>query len=125
MTVADPQVSGHGLRGSRFGPLVTELPCWSRGVSDFNGAAARCYPSGMNSGKYVLTQLLDWIHPQQFQRCVARYGGDAKVSQFSCWSQFVCLDFAQLTWRESLRDIEACLNLSAAIETVAIAWSSQ
>jgi hypothetical protein len=64
----------------------------------------------MNSGKYVLTQLLDWIHPQQFQRCVARYNGDAKVSQFSCWSQFVCLAFAQLTWRESLRDIEACLN---------------
>jgi hypothetical protein len=64
----------------------------------------------MNSGKFVLAQLLDWIHPQQFQRCVARYGGDAKVSQFSCWSQFVCLAFAQLTWRESLRDIEACLN---------------
>ena len=79
-------------------------------MSDFNGTAVRCYPSGMNSGKYVLTQLLDWIHPQQFQRCVARYGGDAKVSQFSCWSQFVCLAFAQLTWRESLRDIEACLN---------------
>lgn len=64
----------------------------------------------MNSGKYVLTQLLDWIHPQQFHRCVARYDGDNKVSQFSCWSQFVCLAFAQLTWRESLRDIEACLN---------------
>ena len=64
----------------------------------------------MNPGKYVLAQLLDWIHPQQFQRCVARYGGDDKVSQFSCWSQFVCLAFAQLTWRESLRDIEACLN---------------
>ena len=79
-------------------------------MSDFNGTAVRCYPSGMNSGKYVLTQLLDWIHPQQFHRCVARYGGDAKVSQFSCWSQFVCLAFAQLTWRESLRDIEACLN---------------
>ena len=68
------------------------------------------YPPGMNPGKYVLAQLLDWIHPQQFQRCVARYGGDDKVSQFSCWSQFVCLAFAQLTWRESLRDIEACLN---------------
>jgi hypothetical protein len=64
----------------------------------------------MNSGKYVLSQLLDWIHPQQFQRCVARYKGDAKVSQFSCWNQFICLVFAQLTWRESLRDIEACLN---------------
>jgi hypothetical protein len=64
----------------------------------------------MNTGKYVLAQLLDWIHPQQFHRCVARYGGDHKVSEFPCWSQFVCLAFAQLTWRESLRDIEACLN---------------
>ena len=64
----------------------------------------------MNAGKYVLAQLLDWIHPQQFHRCVARYGGNHKVSEFPCWSQFVCLAFAQLTWRESLRDIEACLN---------------
>lgn len=89
---------------------MTGLPCGSRGVSDFKFVLARCYPPSMNSGKFVLRQLLDWIHPQQFQRCVARYNGDAKVSQFSCWSQFVCLAFAQLTWRESLRDIEACLN---------------
>jgi hypothetical protein len=79
-------------------------------VSDFNFVITGCYPVGMNSGKFVLAQLLDWIHPQQFQRCVARYGGDYKVSQFSCWSQFVCLAFAQLTWRESLRDVAACLN---------------
>jgi hypothetical protein len=64
----------------------------------------------VNTGSYVLAQLLSHVHPQEFQRCVARYHGDAKVSQFSCWSQFVCLAFAQLTWRESLRDIEACLN---------------
>ena len=64
----------------------------------------------MFTGKYVLAQLLDWIHPQQFQRCVVRYRGDYKVSQFSCWQQFVCMAFAQLTWREGLRDIEACLN---------------
>lgn len=64
----------------------------------------------MNSGKFVLAQLLETIHPQQFHRCVARFGGDYKVSQFSCWNQFVCMVFAQLTWRESLRDIEACLN---------------
>ena len=64
----------------------------------------------MNSGKFVLAQLLDWVHPQQFQRCVARYHGDYRVTQFSCWSQFVCLAFAQLTWSESLRDGEACLN---------------
>jgi len=64
----------------------------------------------MNSGQYVLSQLLDYIHRELFHRCVTRYGGDYKVQHFSCWQQFVCLVFAQLTWRESLRDIEACLN---------------
>jgi hypothetical protein len=64
----------------------------------------------MHSGKFILAQLLDWIHPQQFQRAVARYGGDYKVRSFSCWDQFLCLAFAQLTYRESLRDIEACLR---------------
>jgi len=67
----------------------------------------------MNCGQYVLGQLLDFIHPEEFRRCVARYGGDYKVRHFSCWQQFVCLVFAQLTWRESLRDIEACLNARA------------
>ena len=84
------------------------------GVSDLNIVRVRIgYPVAMNTGKYVLSQLLDWIHPQQFQRCVSRYDGHYKVSQFSCWNQFVCLAFAQLTWRESLRDIEACLNSRA------------
>lgn len=64
----------------------------------------------MNTGKYVLAQLLDLVHPEQFRRCVERYQGNQKVSAFPCWSQFVCLAFAQLTFRESLRDIEACLN---------------
>lgn len=64
----------------------------------------------MFSGQFVLSQLLDFIHPQQFRRCVERYGGDYKVQHFTCWQQFVCLVFAQLTWRESLRDIESCLN---------------
>jgi len=63
----------------------------------------------MYSGKFVLAQLLDGIQFQQFQRCVARYGGDYKVRGFSCWDQFSRLTFAQLTYRESLRDIEACL----------------
>jgi hypothetical protein len=67
----------------------------------------------MFSGQFVLSQLLDFIHPQQFHRCVQRYGGDYKVQHFTCWQQFVCLVFAQLTWRESLRDIEACLNARA------------
>jgi hypothetical protein len=68
----------------------------------------------VNSGQYVLTQLLDFIHPEQFRRCVERYGGDYKIKHFSTWQQFVCLVFAQLTWRESLRDIEACLNARTA-----------
>jgi hypothetical protein len=67
----------------------------------------------MNSGHYVLSQFLDLFHRQQFHRCVERYGGDYKVQHFTTWQQFVCLVFAQLTWRESLRDIEACLNARA------------
>lgn len=82
-----------------------------RGVIDFN-SLSRLFGifDGMNAGKYVLAQLLDWIHPEQFRRCVNRYGGNSNVRSFPCWSQFVCMTFAQLTWRESLRDIEACLN---------------
>ena len=64
----------------------------------------------MHSGKFVLAQLLDLIHPQQFQRCVHRYGGNYKVRGFSCWDQFLCLAFAHLAYRESLRDIESCLR---------------
>jgi hypothetical protein len=67
----------------------------------------------MNSGQYVLSQFLDLFHRQLFHRCVERYGGDYKVQHFTTWQQFVCLVFAQLTWRESLRDIEACLNARA------------
>lgn len=89
---------------------MTRVRQGSQGVSDFNSFPGGAYPPAMNTGKFVLSQLLDWIHPQEFHRCVARYRGDHNVTQFSCWSQFVCLVFAQLTWRESLRDIEACLN---------------
>jgi len=58
----------------------------------------------------VFTQLVDWIHPQAFHRIVTRHHGDYKVQSFSCWDQFLCLAFAQLTYRESLRDIEVCLR---------------
>ena len=67
----------------------------------------------MNSGQYVLSQILDLIHRERFHRFVKRYGGDYKVKHFTTWHQLVCLIFAQLTWRESLRDIEACLNARA------------
>ena len=53
---------------------------------------------------------MEGIHPQQFRRCVQRYRGDRKVRRFSCWEQFLAMSFAQLTYRESLRDIEACLR---------------
>jgi hypothetical protein len=53
---------------------------------------------------------MDFIPRHEFKRCVARYRGHYKVQSFSCWDQLLCLTFAQLTFRESLRDIEACLR---------------
>lgn len=53
---------------------------------------------------------MDTIHPQAFARCVRRYNGEYKVKSFSCWDQFLCMAFGQLTFRESLRDIEICLR---------------
>lgn len=64
----------------------------------------------MNAGRTVLSQLMDFIPRHEFNRCVARYRGHFKVQSFSCWDQFLCQAFAQLTFRESLRDIEACLR---------------
>jgi hypothetical protein len=66
--------------------------------------------SGMNRGKYVFAQLMSLIDPNDFRRCVTRYQGDYRVRQFSCWHQFLCLSFGQLTQRESLRDIITCLQ---------------
>jgi Domain of unknown function (DUF4372)/Transposase DDE domain len=67
----------------------------------------------MPHGQYVFSQLMDHMPLTTFRRCVARYSGERKVKHFSCLDQFRCLAFAQLTWRESLRDIEACLNAQA------------
>ena len=64
----------------------------------------------MNSGKAVFSQLTDFIPRYEFQKCVERYRGEYKVKTFSCWDQYLCMAFAQLTFRESLRDIEACLR---------------
>ena len=68
----------------------------------------------MYTGQFVFAQLMDHLPWHVFRRCVARYGGDRKVKSFSCLDQFRCLAFAQLTWRESLRDIEACLRAQSA-----------
>ncbi len=64
----------------------------------------------MNSGRYVLSQLLDIIHRQTLDRTVDRYQANVKVRHFGIRQQLVCMFFAQLTYRESLRDIETCLN---------------
>src|SRR5271169_6769662 len=64
----------------------------------------------MYAGKLVFAQLTDLIHPEQFRRCVQRYHGDYKVKTFSCWNQFLCMAFGQLTFRESLRAVETCLG---------------
>ena len=64
----------------------------------------------MPPGRTVFAELMTHVSPRKFQTCVSRYGGDHKSSQFSCWDQYLCMAFAQLTYRESLRDIEACLR---------------
>jgi len=64
----------------------------------------------MHIGKLVFAQLLDHLPMHTFRRCVMRYKGNHKVNSFSCLDQFLCMGFAQLTYRESLRDIEACLR---------------
>src|ERR1700677_3029002 len=64
----------------------------------------------MNEGKSIFSQLISFLPDREFRRCVAHYGGDRFVKKLSCWEQYLSLAFAQLTYRESLRDIEACLG---------------
>jgi Domain of unknown function (DUF4372) len=64
----------------------------------------------MNCGRTIFAQLMDLLPLAEFRRCVERCQGDYKVQSFSCLDQFLCLAFAQLTYRESLRDIETCLR---------------
>ena len=64
----------------------------------------------MNRGRTVFSQLLDFLPLHEFRKCVARYRGHYKVRKFSCLDQFLAMAFAQLTYRESLRDIETCLG---------------
>jgi hypothetical protein len=67
----------------------------------------------MAMGKLVFAQIMEHLPLTTFRRCVARYGGEHKVKTFSCLDQYLCMAFAQLTYRESLRDIEACLGAQA------------
>jgi len=64
----------------------------------------------MNVGRTVFAQLLDHLPSYEFQKCVTRYRGDYQQKAFSCWDQYLAMAFAQLTYRDSLRDIEACLR---------------
>ena len=67
----------------------------------------------MDPGKFVFAQLMDFVPRYDFDACVRRYGGDHRPRGFTCRDQFLCLAFAQLTYRESLRDIETCLRALA------------
>src|SRR5208337_864690 len=66
----------------------------------------------MNLGRTVFSQLIAHLPDREFRRSVERYRGDYRLRGFSCWDQFLCMAFAQFTYRESLRDIEACLRSS-------------
>jgi hypothetical protein len=64
----------------------------------------------MNQGRTVFSQVISFLPDREFRRCVERYQGDIRLRGFSCWDQYLAMAFAQLTYRESLRDIEACLR---------------
>jgi len=63
----------------------------------------------LNQGRTVFAQLISFLSHNEFNRCAARYQGNKSLRSFSCWDQFLTMAFAQLTYRESLRDIEVCL----------------
>ena len=67
----------------------------------------------MNSGRLVFAQIMQHLPLTTFRRCVARYDGEHKVKSFFCLDQYLTMAFAQLTYRESLRDIKACLRAQA------------
>ncbi len=68
----------------------------------------------MNSGRTMFSLLMDFVPIHDFRQCVKRYNGNYKIKSFSCWDQYLCMAFAQLTYRESLRDIQACLRAAQA-----------
>jgi transposase len=64
----------------------------------------------MNTGQTVFSQLIDFLPKKQFDKCVQRYRGNHRIKSFSCFDQYLCMVFAQITYRQSLRDIETCLR---------------
>src|ERR1039458_3284494 len=65
---------------------------------------------GMHTGRFVFAELIAHLPHKEFQKCVTRYDGDHHRRSFSCWDRYLAMAFAQFTYRESLRDIEACLG---------------
>src|SRR5258705_5505004 len=79
----------------------------------------------MHTGRFVFSELISHLPHKEFQKCVTLYDGDCHQRRFSCWDQYLAMAFAQLTYRESLRDIEACLGSSRAsciIWAFAVRW---
>ena len=66
----------------------------------------------MPSNRTIFSQLIDFLPVYEFDKCVDRYNGDHGVKSFSCFDQFLCMAFAQLTRRESLRDLETCFRVA-------------
>jgi len=64
----------------------------------------------MYTGRLIFSQVIDHMPRHTFRQCVQRYRGNYHVKRFTCLDQFLCMAFAQLTYRESLRDLEACLS---------------
>jgi hypothetical protein len=75
----------------------------------------------MNQGRTVFAQIMEFVSHTDFYRCVERYGGNRKVRRLSCWDQYLAMAFAQLTYRESLRDIEVCLRAAPAVVQICAA----
>ncbi len=67
----------------------------------------------MNRGKYIFTQIFEFVSHNDFLKCVKRYNGDHKTKHFSCWKQFLCMAFSQLIDRESLLDTIFCINANS------------
>src|SRR5215211_6797719 len=67
----------------------------------------------MNSGKYIFSQIMDLVSSTSFQTLVRRHKGDYKVKDFTCWKQYLCMAFGQLTHREGLSDTILCLKANA------------
>ena len=65
----------------------------------------------MNHGSTIFSQLMGFLPKYKFRQCVARYKGNYRVRSFTCFDQFLCMAFAQLTYRQSLRDIVCCLRV--------------